>query len=171
MSATTIARTRGETATNRLLRLVPGLVAGMAFAMWAMVVGIFASKLWAPPQGIAQSIGIGAQGWDFQFVPFILGIMGHMMNSIIIGLVFLAAVAALRLRGALLVVAGLTYGVVVYLVMYYPILRGILASTSGSFLTSNPEWSWVLAHVMYGMILGLLLAYGPFRGAWAGNRS
>ncbi len=171
MSATAIATTRGETATNRLLRLVPGLVAGMAFAMWAMVVGIFVSKLWAPPQGIAQSIGIGSQGWDFQFVPFVLGIMGHMMNSIIIGLVFLAVAAALRLRGALLIVAGMMYGVVVYLVMYYPILRGILSNNSGSFLTSNPEWSWVLAHVMYGMILGLLLAYGPFRGAWAGERS
>ncbi len=169
MSATAIAR--GETGANRLLRLVPGLVAGMAFAMWAMFVAIFASKLWAPPQGIAQSVGIGSQGWDFQFVPFILGMMGHMMNSIIIGLVFLAIAAALRLRGVVLVAAGMMYGVVVYLVMYYPILRGILSNTSGSFLTSNPEWSWVLGHVMYGMILGLLLAVGPFRAAWAGERS
>ncbi len=169
MSATAIAR--GETGANRMLRLVPGVAAGMAFAMWAMFIGIFASKLWAPPQGIAQSIGIGSQGWDFQFLPFILGIMGHMMNSIIIGLVFLAIAAAMRLRGVVLVAAGMMYGVVVYLVMYYPILRGILSTNSGSFLTSNPEWSWVLAHVMYGMILGLLLAYGPFRGAWAGERS
>ncbi len=169
MSTTGIRR--GETGANRLLRLVPGLVAGMAFAMWAMLVAIFASKLWAPPQGIAQSVGIGSQGWDFQFVPFILGMMGHMMNSIIIGLVFLAIGAALRLRGIVLVVAGMIYGIVVYLLMYYPVLRGILSSTSGSFLTSNPEWSWVLAHVMYGMILGLLLAVGPFRAAWAGERS
>jgi len=139
----------------------------MAFAMWAMVVGIFASRLWAPPQGIAQSIGIGTQGWDFQFVPFILGIMGHMMNSIIIGLIFLAVATALRLRQLALVAAGVIYGVVVYLVMYYPILRGLLASNSGSFLTSNPEWSWVLAHLMYGAILGFLLAYGPLRPATA----
>jgi hypothetical protein len=169
MTATAI--TRRETSADRLLRLVPGLAAGMAFAMWAMFVGIFASKLWAPPQGIAQSVGIGAQGWDFQIVPSILGIMGHMMNSIIIGLVFLAIAAALRLRGVVLVVAGMMYGVLVYLVMYYPVLRAILSNTSGSFLTSNPEWSWVLGHVMYGLILGLLLAYGPFRAAWAGERS
>ncbi len=169
MSATAI--TRRETGADRLRRLVPGLVAGMAFAMWAMFVAIFASRLWAPPQGIAQSVGIGSQGWDFQFVPFILGMMGHMMNSIIIGLVFLAIAAALRLRGLALVVAGMIYGVVVYLVMYYPILRGILSNNSGSFLTSNPEWSWVLGHIMYGMILGLLLATGPFRAAWADARS
>jgi len=169
MSATAI--TRGESGLAGLVRLIPGLLAGLAFAMWAMVVGIFASRLWAPPQGIAQSIGIGSQGWDFQLVPFILGIAGHMMNSIIIGLVFLAIAAALRLRGVGLLAAGMMYGVAVYAVMYYPILRGILASNSRSFLASNPEWSWILAHLMYGMILGLLLAYGPFRAAWAGARS
>ncbi len=164
MSTTAISR--DETNASVVLRLVPGLVAGMAFAMWAMVVGIFASRLWAPPQGIAQSVGIGSQGWDFQLAPFILGLMGHMMNSIIIGLIFLAIAAALKLRGINLVVAGMMYGIVVYVVMYYPILRGLLASNSGSFLSSNPEWSWVLAHIMYGMILGLLLAFGPFRAAW-----
>lgn len=162
----TSAISRSETNANVLLRLVPGLVAGMGFAMWAMIVGIFASTLWAPPQGIAQSVGIGAQGWDFKLIPFILGIMGHMMNSIIIGLVFLAIAAALKLRGIALVIIGMVYGFVVYLVMYYPILRGLLSANSGSFLTSNPEWSWVLAHLMYGAILGLLLAYGPFRAPW-----
>lgn len=164
MSTTAISRV--ETNASVILRLVAGLVAGMAFAMWAMIVGIFASRLWAPPQGIAQSVGIGAQGWDFSVIPFILGLMGHMMNSIIIGLIFVASAAALKLRGNALVVAGVVYGIVVYLVMYYPILRGVLAANSGSFLRSNPEWSWVIAHIMYGMILGLLLTYGPFRARW-----
>jgi len=165
MAATAIPS--AQTGARWWARLIPGLVAGMAFAMWAMVVGIFASRLWAPPQGIWQSVGIGSQGWDLKLVPFILGVMGHMMNSVIIGLVFLAIAAALKLRGIALVVAGMMYGLVVYLVMYYPVLRGILSSTSGSFLRSNPEWSWVLAHLMYGMVLGLLLAYGPFRASWA----
>ncbi len=169
MSTTAISRV--GTNVSVALRLVPGLVAGMAFAMWAMVVGIFASRLWAPPQGIAQSVGIGSQGWDFQVIPFILGLMGHMMNSIVIGLIFLAVAAALQLRGIALVIAGMMYGIAVYLIMYYPILRGLLASNSGSFLSSNPEWSWVLAHIMYGMILGLLLAFGPFHAHWTQQAS
>jgi len=45
---------------------LPGLIAGLVFAMWAMVVGLFTSTLWAPPQGIAQSIGIGSPGHNFQ---------------------------------------------------------------------------------------------------------
>ncbi len=169
MSTTAISR--DETNASVVLRLVPGLVAGLAFAMWAMVVGIFTSRLWAPPQGIAQSVGIGSQGWDFELVPFILGLMGHMMNSIIIGLIFLAIAAALKFRGIALVIGGMMYGFAVYLIMYYPILRGLLGSNSGSFLSSNPEWSWVLAHIMYGMILGLLLAFGPFRAPWTQQAS
>lgn len=139
--------------------LVPGLAAGMVFAMWAMVVGIFTSTLWAPPQGIAQSLGMGVTGHDFQAVPFILGVMGHMMNSVILGGIFVAIVRALCVSGAAaLVVSGMVYGLVVYALMYWVILRGVLGSTSGSFLTANPEWSWIAAHAMFGVTLGLLVA-------------
>jgi hypothetical protein len=135
----------------------------MVFAMWAMVVGAFTpgSNLLAPPQGIAQSVGFGSPGHDLQALPLIVGLMGHMMNSVIIGLVFLAVVTALRLRGFITVIAGMMYGLLVYGVMYWPVLRGVLGGTSGSFLSANPEWSWVVGHLMYGVVLGALLAYGP----------
>ncbi len=162
MSATAIPTARGETA-RWLKAVAAGLVAGLVFAMWAMVVGIFTSNLWAPPQGIAQAIGIGHAGHDFQIVPFVLGLMGHMMNSIIIGLIFFAIVAAFKLRGGIVVLAGMVYGFAVYLVMYFVVLRGLLSGTSSSFLSANPEWSWILAHLMYGVVLGALLVYGPLR--------
>ena len=38
--------------------ILPGLIAGLVFAMWAMMVGRFTSNLWAAPQGIAQSVGM-----------------------------------------------------------------------------------------------------------------
>jgi hypothetical protein len=75
-----------QSSTRTVLNwILPGLIAGLVFAMWAMVVGLFTSTLWAPPQGIAQSIGIGSPGHSFQAVPFVAGLMGHMMNSIVIG--------------------------------------------------------------------------------------
>ena len=143
--------------------ILPGLLAGLVFAMWAMVVGLFTSDLWAPPQGIAQSIGIGAQGHDFQPVPFVAGLMGHMMNSVILGIVFIAIARALHLRLVTSVVGGMVYGLIVYGAMYWVLLRGLLASTSASFLSANPEWSWVAAHLMFGVVLGALVAYGPLR--------
>ena len=53
------------------------------FAMFAMIVDIFTSTLWAPPQGSAEAI--------------VLGLLGHMMNSVILGAVFLALVHSVHL--------------------------------------------------------------------------
>jgi len=143
--------------------ILPGLIAGLVFAMWAMVVGLFTSTLWAPPQGIAQSIGIGSAGHNFQLVPLVVGLMGHMMNSIVLGAVFIAIARAIRIHGPAAVAGGMAYGVIVYLGMYWVLLRGVLSATSGSFLSANPEWSWIAAHLMFGVVLGALAAYGPLR--------
>lgn len=147
---------------------LPGLIAGLVFAMWAMVVGIFTSNLWAPPQGIAQSIGIGSPGHAFQLLPFLVGLMGHMMNSIILGALFIAIARALKLNAATAIAGGMVWGIAVYVVMYWVVLRGLLSGTSASFLSANPEWSWVAAHLMYGIVLGALAAYGPVRSLEAG---
>jgi uncharacterized membrane protein YagU involved in acid resistance len=153
-----------ESGTRTVLNwALPGLIAGVVFAMWAMVVGLFTSTLWAPPQGIAQSIGIGSAGHDFQLVPLLVGLMGHMMNSIVLGVIFVAIARAIRLQGISAVVGGMVYGVIVYVAMYWVVLRGILGSTSASFLSANPEWSWIAAHLMFGVVLGALAAYGPLR--------
>ena len=155
---------RSEGGPNGAVRwILPGLIAGLVFAIWAMMVGLFTSTLWAAPQGIAQSMGIGSQGHDFQAVPFLVGLMGHMMNSIVIGIVFVAVVRALNLRGMTAVIGGMMWGLIVYGAMYWVLLRGLLASTSGSFLSANPEWSWIAAHLMLGVVLGAMVAYGPLR--------
>jgi uncharacterized membrane protein YagU involved in acid resistance len=153
-----------ESGTRTVLNwALPGLIAGLVFAMWAMFVGLFTSTLWAPPQGIAQSIGIGSPGHNFQVVPFVAGLIGHMMNSIVLGVIYVAIARALRLQSNAAVVGGMVYGVIVYGAMYWVLLRGVLSSTSASFLSANPEWSWVAAHLMFGLVLGALAAYGPLR--------
>ncbi|PZS00177.1 MAG: hypothetical protein DLM67_01925, partial [Candidatus Nephthysia bennettiae] len=116
---------------------MPGLVGGLVFAMWAMMVGIFSSNLWAPPQGIGQAVGIGHPGHDFQLAPFIAGLIGHMMNSIILGAIFIAVAVPLPLRGRVLVVAGMVWGLIVYAAMYWVILRGLVSGSSGSFLSES----------------------------------
>ncbi len=146
---------------------LPGLVAGMMFAVFAMVVGIFTSALWAPPQGIAQAIGIGPNGHDFHIVPFILGLIGHMMNSIVIGAIFVALVRAARPGPAVIAMGGVVYGLAVYVLMYWVLLRNVFTLWAApgvqSFLSSNPEWAWIVGHLIFGMVLGGLLAYGPGR--------
>ena len=156
-----------ESGTRTVLNWVlPGLIAGLVFAMWAMLVGLFTSTVWAPPQGIAQSIGVGTPGHNFQLVPFVVGLIGHMMNSIVLGAIFIAIARAVRLQGPVAVVGGMIYGVIVYVAMYWVLLRGVLSSTSASFLSANPEWSWVVAHMMFGVALGAIAAYGPLRSLY-----
>src|SRR5260370_16158119 len=99
MSAAAISRDTGGAASSAVRAGAAGLIAGLVFAMWAMIVGIFTSNLWAAPQGIGQALGIGQQGHDYQIVPFIVGLAGHMMNSIIFGLIFLSIAVALKLSG------------------------------------------------------------------------
>ena len=157
--------TLGGTAPSAARWVLPGLVAGLVFAMWAMMVGIFTpgSNFLAPPQGIAQSVGIGVPGHDFQLLPFFAGLMAHMMNSIVLGAIFIVLAGAIHLRGRGAILAGMMYGLVVYVGMYWILLRGLLPGTSQSFLTANPEWSWIVGHLMFGVILGGLFAYGPLR--------
>jgi uncharacterized membrane protein YagU involved in acid resistance len=153
-----------ESSTRTVLNwALPGLIGGLVFAMWAMVVGLFTSTLWAPPQGIAQSIGIGTAGHDLQLVPLLVGLMGHMMNSIVLGVIFVAIARAIRVQGIAAVVGGMVYGAIVYVAMFWVVLRGVLSSTSASFLSANPEWSWIAGHLMFGVVLGAIAAYGPLR--------
>src|SRR5258708_35741852 len=131
MSTSTFS-TQAEGAASQadwVRRLAPGLVAGIVFAMWAMVVGIFTSTLWAAPQGIAQSIGSGSPGHDFQIVAVFVGLMGHMMNSVVFGVIFTAVaggVLFLRWRGVPL--GGLLFWGVVFPLLCRPPLRGVRCS-------------------------------------------
>src|SRR5260370_27706540 len=111
MSAAAISQDTGGSASSAVRAGADGLIAGLVFAMWAMIVGIFTTNLWAAPQGIGQALGIGHQGHDFQIVPLIVGLAGHMMHSIIFALIFLALALALQLRGIPAVAFGMISGI------------------------------------------------------------
>lgn len=142
--------------------VLPGLIAGTAFAVWAMAVGGFSSNPWASSQGIAQSVGIGAAGHNFQPAPFIVGLIGHLVGSTVFGIAFIALNRRLLcLRGPLAVIGGMIWGLLIYVTVAWVVLRGLLAPTSQSFLTANPEWSLIAGHLIFGLVLGALVAYGP----------
>jgi hypothetical protein len=163
MSTTAIPHATGGSLESAERAGAAGVIASLPLAMWLMIVGIFASTLWAPPQGIAQAIGIGHTGHDFQLVPFILGLMGHLINAAILGLIFLRVATILNVRGLAVVLVGTIYGIVAYATIYWVLLRGLLSGTSGSFLSADPQWVFIIGHMMFGAVLGLLLAYGPLR--------
>ena len=159
---------------------IGGLIGGMVFAMWEMVVegirsasggGSFWGSLsthsgfWAAPQWIGATLVRSLQtsrNPNFDLGPLILGIMGHTMNSIILGLIFVAFAYYLTRSVGGLLVLGMMYGVAVFAVMWWvvvPTVDPAMQEVNGAL--------FFIGHLMYGGILGLVVGAQAHRAGFA----
>ncbi|MBA3736469.1 MAG: hypothetical protein H0W90_14960 [Actinobacteria bacterium] len=139
---------------------VGGVVAGMMMAITEMIYGWASSAhtAWDAPMAIwAWVAGLNHFGQPANHVgPIILGLGGHMMNSMIAGMMFIALLSALRLRNEIATIMfGVAYGLLLWVIMRYGILP-LRSSTKLLFTTSlvSPQWVWWLAHALLGMTAG-----------------
>ena len=99
--------------------LFAGLIAGVAMGMIEMLFAAFSGEgFWTPLIFISATVLRDLQSLTppaaFMPVAVVLGMMGHLVNSIVLGMVF-GWLAAPRLRGsAALVVGGTVYGLIVF---------------------------------------------------------
>lgn len=137
--------------------LVPGLLASLVLGMWQMVLEALlpnGAGFWAPVSFISATVLRGLQGVaapvPFQLVPVLLGLMGHMMNSIILGAVF-AALIGPRIKAASgLLIAGILFGVVVMGVMWLVVVPAV-----DPVMLRLSSLVFLLGHMMWGAALGL----------------
>lgn len=166
-------RTQGaRVAPSTVVRVgvIGGLAAGMVMAMWQMVIGAIAteptaatgidSSFWTAVTSI-PSVLFGMQWFhgSFEFWAVFLGLMGHMMNSAILGVVGVTLATSLLGRRPNLIAAiafGMTFGLVLEVVVVN--LIGNQIQDVNTLYTSTPEWSWWVAHAMFGATLGLVAA-------------
>lgn len=144
-----------------VLGAVGGVLAGMMMALTEMIYGWVseAHTAWDAPMAIwAWIAGLEHFGQPANHIgPIILGLGGHMMNSMIAGVMFIALLSALRVRSELAAIMfGVAYGLGLWLIMRYGILP-LRSSTKVLFATSmvSPQWVWWLAHALLGMTAGL----------------
>jgi hypothetical protein len=139
--------------------LIAGLAASMVMGMLEMLFeAVSGTGFWSPVVFIAATILRDLQSATtpvpFMPLPVILGLMGHMMNSVIFGIVF-AAVVARRVRGVgALVGAGIVYSLVVLGVMWFavvPLVDPVMLKLDGLL--------FAIAHMMWGAALGLVLGW------------
>ena len=134
-----------------------GLIASLAMAMIMMVLGAFDTGFFAAPSSIwAFFAGPDAYAPHTLSLSFVLGAMGHMMNSAILGIVFaFVASRVLRISGVpAAVVAGTVYALVVMALMFVVVLP---AFPNGAIVIDSAAlWIWIAGHVAYGMVAGLL---------------
>jgi hypothetical protein len=137
--------------------LVAGIVASLVMGMIEMIYeGVAGTGFWSPAVYIGATVLRGLQsvripvGFDFWGV--VLGLMGHMMNSVIFGLLFTTVFArSARSRGGL-VMSGVIYSLVIFFVMWYvvaPIVDPVLLNLNATV--------FAIAHIMWGGTLGLLV--------------
>lgn len=141
--------------------VVAGLIASLIMGMLEMAAGAIAGTgFWSPVVFIAATIMRGLQTVSvpvaFQPLPVLLGLMGHMMNSVILAAIFSWLIAP-RMRSINgLVVASVAYSLVVFFTMWYVIVPLV----DPVMLNLNPL-VFAISHVMWGAALGLILGWRP----------
>ena len=138
---------------------IGGLAGGMAMAMFSMITATSRDGFWAPVRGITSVVfGDEHYGGGFDFFPVAVGAAGHMMNSMMLGVVFavLAGVLLTRASATVLTAAGAVFGLMVWAVMVGGVAQA--AQSSDLFVDSVPQWAWVAGHMMFGAITGFALS-------------
>jgi hypothetical protein len=131
------------------------MVAGMMMGLLQMIVeAVSGNGFWSPLRYIASVFTRGTNtDASFAFGPVIAGLGGHMMNSVILGAIFTAAVWKLIRNPLVLAIAGMMWGAMIYVFMWWAVLPTI----DPAMKLLNTPWFFV-AHLVFGMVLGLGVA-------------
>ncbi|MBI3287198.1 MAG: hypothetical protein HYZ68_04035 [Chloroflexi bacterium] len=144
--------------------VIGGLIAGMVLGMWEMVLeaiipagqGFFGPVILIAATVLRNLQDLSpAQQPPLDVLAIILGLMGHMMNSVIFALIFAQVVRRLTQSNVGLIVSGVVYGIVVFGVMWYvilPLIDPVMLHVNALVFS--------VGHMMYGLGLGLT-------GIWA----
>lgn len=137
--------------------IVAGLIASIVMGMIEMIYeAVGGDGFWSPVVYIGATVLRGLQTLQppvgFLFWGVVLGLMGHMMNSVILTWIFAGLLARRAGSRSALVSLGVVYGLIVFAVMWYavlPVVDPVMLSLNVSV--------FVLAHIVWGGALGLLL--------------
>lgn len=134
--------------------LVTGMVAGMMMGMLQMIVeAVSGHGFWSPLRYIASVFTRGANtDPSFAFGPVVVGLGGHMVNSVILTTIFAAVFWKVR-NPVVLAAAGMMWGALVYVFMWWV----VIPTVDPAMQLVNAPWFFV-AHVVFGMVAGLGVA-------------
>lgn len=131
------------------------VIAGMMFGVMQMIVeALIGHGFWSPLKYIASVFTRGAAvDPSFSLGPVIVGLGGHMMNSMISGAVFAMIVWKLVRNPVALAVLGMMWGAAVWTFMWFVVIPTI----DPAMKLLNAPWFFG-AHLVFGMVLGLGIA-------------
>jgi len=135
-----------------------GLIAGLIFMVVEMLLVWLAMGMnpFAPPQMIAAIV----MGPDVlpdaippgsNIVVLMVGMLVHFALAVILAFVFKYLAMALRLNGTMLIVAGVVFGLIVYVVNFYGM------SSIFPWFAMARNWIGIAAHAIFGLVLAYSL--------------
>lgn len=138
--------------------LVAGIGASLVLAMWEMVVEAVipnSAGFFGPPIAIGATVVRDLQGSGnpipFDALAVVVGLMGHMMNSIILAAIFGLIVARLTPSAAATIGLGMAWGAAVFATMWFIVVPAI----DPLMLNLNAA-TFVAGHLMWGAALGVI---------------
>ena len=138
--------------------IVAGIIASVVMGMIEMIYEAAAGDgFWSPLIFIGATVLRRLQSVQmpvrFDFWGVVLGLMGHMMNSVILGLVFAAIFSHSAMSHGSRTVVGAGYALVIFFVMWYLVVPAV----DRVMLNLNAT-VFAIAHLMWGAVLGW---FGP----------
>lgn len=132
--------------------LLVAAAAGLGFAMTEMVIEAVSGKgFWAPLRFIASILTWGKDtDPSFSLGPVIVGVAGHMIESVVLGLVFIVLAGRIIHSAIGLALAGMAYGAVLFAGSWFVLLPLV---DSAMLLLSG--LGFLVSHMMFGLLLGL----------------
>ncbi|OGO53415.1 MAG: hypothetical protein A2V84_05860 [Chloroflexi bacterium RBG_16_70_13] len=138
--------------------LIGGIAASLVIAMWEMVVEAVipdGAGFFGPPIAIGATLVRDLQGASnpipFDLAALVVGLAGHMMNSVILATAFGIVIGRRGLGTPGLLVAGIGWGVAVFGAMWFvvvPAVDPLVLNLNGV--------AFLAGHMMWGAALGLL---------------
>lgn len=141
--------------------VVAGLGAGTMMGMVEMVISAATGQgFWAPLRLIASVLTRGADvASGFTLGPVVVGLVGHMMNSVVLTALFALVVWNLVRHPAVLAALGMMWGPPVFAFMWW----GVTLAIDPAIGLLHPVGFFV-THLIFGMVAGLGVAWAQRRG-------
>jgi len=140
--------------------LIGGVVASLVIAMWEMVVEAVlpdGAGFFGPPIAIGATLVRDLQGASnpipFDLAALVIGLAGHMMNSVILAAIFGLAIGRRGLGPSAVLAAGMVWGAIVFVAMWFvivPVVDPLVLNLNGV--------AFLAGHLTWGAALGLLWA-------------
>jgi len=129
-----------------------GIIAGAVFVMVEMaLIALGDGMVWGPPRMMAAIVmgeGVLPPPPTFDFVIVMVGMMVHFVLSIVLGLILGWIIARWRLSMTMSILAGIVFGLLVYLVNFY----GFTAFFPWFEMARHAIT--IFSHLLFGAVLG-----------------